>query len=144
VKNLAQNIPVRIHRSDNKLVLAAPLPGLSPDEITVTIQKNAVLLHGEKHGSSAADLDFIANEWSIGPYMREITLPEPIKGDVANATYGNGVLVLSLPIAKDADESVQASFQLRPVSATHGERVGHVGHAIQPATTEEHLKKHRG
>jgi HSP20 family protein len=143
VKNLAQNIPVRIHRSDNKLILAAPLPGLSPDEISITIQKNAVLLHGEKHSSGNVDLDFIANEWSVGPYMREITLPEPIKGNLANATYGNGVLVLSLPTARNAEESVQASFQLRPVSATHGERIGHVGHEIQPATTEEHLKKHR-
>ncbi|HXV78744.1 MAG TPA: Hsp20/alpha crystallin family protein [Candidatus Binatia bacterium] len=142
MKNINQKLPVRVHRADGRITVAAPMPGLSPDEINITIMENAVLLRGEKQGSGEPDLDLIVNEWAAGPYAREITLPDPVRGDLANATYGNGVLVLSLPTVKKGDKSVRASFQLQPVSATRGERIGHTGREIHPMTTDEHLKKH--
>jgi HSP20 family protein len=143
MKNISQKLPVRIHRTDGRITVTAPMPGLSPNEINITIMGNVVLVLGEKSGSGEFDLDLIVNEWSVGPYGREITLPDQIRGDLANATYGNGVLVLSLPTVTEGDESVSASFQLRPVSATRGERIGHTGHEIHPVTTDEHLKKHK-
>ena len=143
MKNISQRLPVRIHRADGRITVTMPMPGLSPDEINITIMENTVLACGEKQGSSKPDLDLIVNEWAVGPYRRTVALPERVRGDLANATYGNGVLVISLPTVKGGDESVRASFQLRPVSATRGERVGHTGREIHPMTTDEHQKKHQ-
>ena len=142
MKNISQKLPVRVHRADGRITVTAPMPGLSPDEINITIMENAVLLRGEKQGTGEPDLDLIINEWAAGPYAREISLPHQVRGDLANATYGNGVLVLTLPMVKEGDKAVRASFQLHPVSATRGERIGHTGREIHPTTTDEHLKKH--
>ena len=143
MKHISQQLPVRVHRTEGRITVTAPMPGLSAEEISITIMDNAVLLRGEKQASGQTDLDLIINEWSIGPYTREIMLPDPVRGDLANATYGNGVLVLSLPTVKSGGKAVGASFQLRPISATRGERIGHTGQEIHPTTTDKHLKKHR-
>ena len=142
MKNISQKLPVRVHRGNGRITVTAPMPGLSPGEIDITIMENTVLLRGEKQGASQTDLDLIVNEWAAGPYEREIILPNQVRGDLANATYGNGVLVLSLPTVKEGGTSARASFQLHPLSATRGERIGHTGRAIHPMTTDEHLKKH--
>ena len=42
----------------------------------------------------------LVEEWRIGPYYREISLPQPVDGNLTNATYGNGVLLLSMPRAQ--------------------------------------------
>jgi HSP20 family protein len=142
MENASQTIPVRIHRSNDRITLIAPMPGLAPDDIVVTIAENRVTVRGEDHSPGQHDLDFILNEWSIGPYSREVTLPEPVRGDLANATYGNGVLVLSMPTAA-GQQAGQVSFRLEPVSPTHGERVAHSGQEIHSRTTGEHMKKHQ-
>ena len=143
MKDISQKLPVRVHRGNGRITVTAPMPGLSPGEIEITIMGNTVLLRGEKQGASQTDLDLIVNEWAAGPYEREITLSNQVRGDLANATYGNGVLVLSLPTVKEGGTSVRASFQLHPISATRGERIGHAGHEIYPVTTDEHVKKHQ-
>jgi HSP20 family protein len=138
-----QQIPVTIYRSDDRITLTAPMPGLAPEDITITIMDKLVTLHGEDHSPGQHYLDFILNEWTVGPYSREVSLPESVRGDLANATYGNGVLVLSMPKADAKEQARAASFQLQPIGSTRGERIGHVGKGIHPATTTEHVKKHQ-
>jgi HSP20 family molecular chaperone IbpA len=41
------------------------------------------------------------DEWSVGAYCRDYTLPEPVDGSEAVATYGNGVLVVTFPTASE-------------------------------------------
>jgi hypothetical protein len=78
------------------------------------------------------------------PYHRELILPEPVDGALANATYGNEVLVLALPKAARGQAASYAQFQLQAVGATTlGERIGHSGSTIVPTTTEEHMRKHK-
>ena len=71
-----------------------------------------------------------------------MTIPQRVNGSLTNATYGNGVLVLSMPKRKEGEAASDASFQLHPVAATRGERIGHSGSDIRPATTAVHGKKH--
>ena len=140
----AQTIPVRIYDAEEQLVLAAPLPGLEPENISVTLAGNKVAIRGEERGPGQHRRDVIMDEWTIGPYYREVTLPQPVDGNLTNATYGNGVLVLSMPKRSDANASSGASFRLHPVDAIHGERIGHTGMDIYPKAAVKHDKKHRG
>lgn len=70
---------------------------------------------------------------TVGPYVRELTLPEPVDAELANATYGNGVLVLSLPKAEAGRKPRDAEIRLDVFESTRGARVGHVGHDVRPA-----------
>lgn len=137
-----QTVPVRVYQSDEHVMLAAPMPGLEPSDISVDVCGAAVTIRGEERGTGQHQRDLIMAEWTIGPYYREVALPQPVDGSLTNATYGNGVLVLSMPKLKAGHSGVGANFTLRPIEATRGERVGHAGKEIQPKTFIEHEKKH--
>jgi len=137
-KKKMQQLPVRIYRSENQFALAAPLAGLEPGDITVTIDGQRVKIQGKQRGPRQHDLDLLKAEWSVGPYHREIELPETVDGSLANATYGNGVLVLTMPKASASANPAPTEFTLEAVRPTRGERVGHAGHDIRPTTTREH------
>ena len=137
-KKQAQHLPVRIYRSERQFALAAPLAGLEPEDIRISINGKHVTIHGNQRGPRQHGLDLVQAEWSIGPYHRDIDLPEAVNGSLANATYGNGVLVLTLPKANGSAKPIRTEFTLQAVRPTRGEHIGHVGHDIRPTTTREH------
>src|SRR5574339_863125 len=96
-KKRLQQLQVRIYQNENQFAIAAPLAGLEPEDISVMIEGDRVTIHGDERGPRQHGLDLIKAEWTIGPYKREIVLPAHVDGALANATYGNGVLVLTLP-----------------------------------------------
>jgi HSP20 family protein len=138
----AQTVPVRVYQSDDHIMLAAPMPGLEADDISVDVCGPAVAIRGQERGAGQHHRDLIMAEWTIGPYYRVVALPQSVDGSLTNATYGNGVLVLSMPKLKAGQSGVGANFTLRPMEATRGERVGHAGKEIRPKTSTEHGKKH--
>jgi HSP20 family protein len=136
----AQALPVRLYQTADRIMLAAPMPGLEPGDISVLIADDGVTIHGNERGPHQHERDLVMAEWAIGPYHRLVSLPHPVNGVLTNATYGNGVLVLSMPKMPRDQHGVPAQIRLRPIQATRGERVGHVGRAIQPMTTGEHWR----
>ena len=137
-----QAVPVRIYQNNDNILLAAPMPGLEPQDISITIAGSIITIKGEERGPKQHERDVIVDEWTIGPYYREVILPQPVDGGLSNATYGNGVLVLSMPKVKQGRSSTRADFQLHPLDATRGERIGYSGSDIRPTTTLKHAKKH--
>jgi HSP20 family protein len=136
-----QGVPLQIHQTDRLIVLAAPMPGLEPQDISVVVADNTVTLRGSYRGSRQEDGDLIVSEWTIGPYYREVVLPAPVNGPLTNATYGNGVLVLSMPKMDQESQGSYTVFQLEVIEATRGQHVGHTGSDIQPISTEQHRRK---
>jgi HSP20 family protein len=130
---------VNIYRTDDRVMIAAPLPGMEPSDIVVEVTAPArVVLHGEFRGALTGQKEVVLEEWSAGGYHRELELPAAVDGELANVTYGNGVLVVVLPVA---NRTRPARLTLETVSPTHGERVGSAGHnPIQPRTTQEHAR----
>jgi HSP20 family protein len=131
---------VRIYQTDDRLMLAAPMPGLEPDNISVTIDGTRCIVHGDERGPHQHDRDLLLEEWTIGPYHREVELPAPVDGRLSNATYDNGVLVLAMPKARGG-EATRAEIRLDARDATRGQRVGHVGRDVQPASEDSRQAK---
>ena len=121
-----EQIPVRVYQSDSRIMVAAPMPGLEPEDIHVTVEGSNVVIHGEQRGVHQDDRDLLMTEWEIGPYHRDLTLPEAVDGRTANATYGNGVLVLILPKAV-AGVTEKSEILLEAIEPTVGMRIGHSG-----------------
>jgi HSP20 family protein len=138
-----QTVPVRVYQSDEHIMLAAPMPGLEAGDISVDVLKNHVTIRGEERGPGQHQRDLVLEEWTIGPYHRKISLPQAVDGSLTNATYGNGVLVLSMPKLRAGQTGCGANFQLQPVEATRGERVGHAGKEIHPKSSLNRDKQHR-
>jgi HSP20 family protein len=136
-----KEIPLRIYQNETLYAMAAPLAGLEPEDIRVSVAGKRVTIHARERGPHQHDLDLLKGEWSIGPCYREVVLPENVDGSLTNATYGNGVLVLTLPKANSSSTPTPVDFTLEPSGLARGERVGHMGHGIQPTTTKEHRKR---
>ena len=137
----AQSVPVQVHQTDTLIVLAAPMPGLEPQDIRVSIVGDKVTIQGNYRGSRQEKDELLVSEWTMGPYEREIVLPQPVNGPLTNATYGNGVLVVAMPKAEEEGGDLHAEFQIEVVQATLGQRIGHTGSELRPTTTEEHRRR---
>ena len=75
----------------------------------------------------------------MGPYHRDLSLPQPVSGRLTNATYGNGVLVLAMPTLEPGVQEDAVAFRLEADTGTWGQRVGHIGSEIERAIpTENH------
>ena len=120
-----QTVPVQVYQTDNRLVLAAPMPGLEPQDISVHIDGDRVAIDGVYRGSRRDHPEILVSEWTVGPYHREVVLPQPVNGVLTNATYGNGVLVIALPVAA---VTRPARLSLEPIGRTRGERAGNPDH----------------
>ena len=132
-----QTVPVQLHRTQGRLVLAAPMPGLEPQDISVSIRGDRVTIRGEYRGSLRDQPETVISEWTMGPYHREVSLPQPVSGGLTNATYGNGVLVLVMPTLELGVQEDAIEFRLKADTGTRGQRVGHVGSEIEPTIPTE-------
>jgi HSP20 family protein len=134
----SQRLPVKLYRSPERLTVAAPMPGLEPPDIGVEVTADGLLvLHGQARGAFKGDKEVLLDEWRVGGWHRELELPAPVDAELGNVTYGNGVLVVALPIAA---RTRPGRLRLEAVGRAWGERVGHAGHPVEPRTTEGHFE----
>jgi HSP20 family protein len=104
----SQTVPVKVFRSLDMLTVAAPMAGLGPEDITVDVTPEGLLiLHGTlctmpkvDCGELKGNKEVLVDEWAVGPYHREVPLRIPVDGEAARLTYGNGVVVVALPISE--------------------------------------------
>lgn len=132
----SHRIPVKLYRGAARLVLAAPLAGLEPEDILVEVTAEGQLaIHGLERGELKGEKEVLLDEWNAGPYHRRLALPVAVDATLANLTYGNGVLVVALPLS---DETRPARLTPEAVGPAHGERVGSHGRPVRPTTADEH------
>ena len=121
-----QQIPVKVYRTSDRLMVAAPMPGLQPEDILVEVTGDGHLILQAVVRAMLKDVkELLLDEWSVGSYYREVLLPDAVDAEQANVTYGNGVLVVALPIS---DHTRAARLTLDTVGPAHGERAGNAGH----------------
>lgn len=139
-QDTAQNVPVKVYQSDDRLMVAAPMPGLEPQDLTIEVTRdNNLVMRGDARGAFKDQKIVHSDEWDAGPYIREVPLPTPVDGESANVTYHNGVIVVALPVVQ---QTRAATLRLERISSDYGERVGHAGHPIRPRANEEHETQH--
>jgi HSP20 family protein len=98
-----QPIPVKVYRTGERLMIAAPMAGLEPENMLVeVIHDGHLILHGDQRAMLKEVKQLLLDERSVGPYHRELALPVPVNAVCANVTYGNGVLLVALPISDQA------------------------------------------
>ena len=96
----ATAVPVNVFENDRELMVVAPMPGVSPENISIDVTDDGHLtLRSAQHGEGQERIDYLTREWSYGPYERTIELPCAVDAMRANVTYGNGVLSITFPKA---------------------------------------------
>ncbi len=129
-----QHVPVKVYRTPTRLTVAAPMPGIEPEDVTVDITADGkLILQSQWRGELKGLKDELLNEWRPGGYYRELALPDPVDGELANVTYNNGILVIVLPLAQ---QTRPARLTLGALGPTRGEHASSAGHPIRPHTIQ--------
>ena len=96
--NSAWKPPVELLNQEAALVLKASLPGITKEDIEVSLTRNTVHITGEyKHQSEQENQKAYYSEFRYGKFDRSITLPTAIKHEEVTADFVDGILTLTLP-----------------------------------------------
>ncbi len=94
---------VDIAEHENEYSVKLELPGVSKDDVKITMQKNILSVRGEKKKEKETKgSNFHRVERSYGAFQRNFTLPSTVKAERIDASYVDGILTIVLPKAEDA------------------------------------------
>jgi HSP20 family protein len=94
---------VESYVKDGNLVVRADVPGLELKDIEVTVLNNILSLKGErKNEKEVKKDDYLRREISYGAFERRMSLPEGTPADKVKASFKNGVIEITIPLAKEA------------------------------------------
>ncbi|HET7899539.1 MAG TPA: Hsp20/alpha crystallin family protein [Candidatus Nanopelagicales bacterium] len=95
-------MPMDLYRSGDHYVLHADLPGVDPGSVDVSVDNGTLTIRAQRSGRTEDGVEWLASERFTGSYMRQLALGDGIDADAIHATYENGVLTLTLPLAARA------------------------------------------
>ncbi|HLY83743.1 MAG TPA: Hsp20/alpha crystallin family protein [Acidimicrobiales bacterium] len=90
------------YRSGDRFVVSFDLPGARPDAIELSVEKNVLTVKAERASSRAGDGEVVVAERPQGQFTRQLFLGESLDADHMQASYEDGVLTLSIPVAEKA------------------------------------------
>jgi len=94
---------VDIVESEDSYQIHAELPGITEEEVNVSLNNNVLTLSGEKKQEIKNEKDnFVRVERTYGKFERSFSLPSNIVADKVDAGYKDGVLTISIPKAEEA------------------------------------------
>ncbi|MGC8827113.1 MAG: Hsp20/alpha crystallin family protein [Anaerolineae bacterium] len=92
-------LPIDAYATDNEIVIIAPVPGVNPEEVEITLEGDTLTIKGEIK-PPLENVDYIFQERAYGPFSRTLTLNVPVDAEKAEATFENGILTLTIPKAE--------------------------------------------
>ena len=95
-------MPMDLYRSGDHYVLHADLPGVDPGSIDLHVENGMLTIKAERTGRTEDEVQWVASERFTGTFLRQITLGEGLDADRISATYVNGVLTVTIPLAERA------------------------------------------
>ena len=85
------------------LVLRAELPGMTQQDIEVTVENGNIIIKGEKKfDPEVKEEHYRRIERAYGTFHRSFTLPTTVDAGKVTAEYKNGVLTITLPFKEEA------------------------------------------
>jgi HSP20 family molecular chaperone IbpA len=105
-----QPVPVNMYEATGALVVLAPLPAVTADDVRVEVRPgDPTTLRFWAHVRSSGPRDFILNEWEYGGYERELELPAGF-GSAVEATLNNGQLAIRVLRGKAVPAAITPSM----------------------------------
>jgi HSP20 family protein len=96
-----RSMPLDAYRIGDVFHVDVDLPGVKPESIEVTVEKNVLSLRAERHWETE-DVETVVCERPTGTFSRELFLGEGLDSEKISASYEDGVLRLSIPVAETA------------------------------------------
>jgi HSP20 family protein len=94
--------PINLFADTDGVVLRAEVPGVEPNSIDVSIQRNTLVISGERPVKARDKGSYHRRERRFGKFSRSLQLPQDLDTEKAAAECRNGVLTLRIPRREEA------------------------------------------
>lgn len=95
-------MPMDAYRRGEHFVVHFDLPGIDPSTIDLTVEKNVLTVAAERGWPREEGDEIVVAERPQGAFSRQLFLGESLDADHIDASYDQGVLTLTVPIAEKA------------------------------------------
>ena len=95
--------PLNVVRDAKGIVVEAPFPGVDRASLEVTVVGDALTIHGQRQAETGVPEErYYRRERPLGSFTRTLSIGERLDGDMAEATYTNGILRVRLAASPEA------------------------------------------
>ncbi len=96
--------PVESFIHNGQLVVRAELPGVDPKDVDISVLGDVLTIKGErKSKKEVKEENYIRREIEYGSFERRLTLPEGASTEKIQAQFQNGVVEITIPVAKELE-----------------------------------------
>jgi HSP20 family protein len=99
------SVPIDVREMSDAYVVTVPLPGVSPEDVEISVLGNSVRIAGEFKDHEPEESQgsrWLVRERRFGRFERAVTLPAPVSADQASADFSDGILTVRLPRAEES------------------------------------------
>jgi len=100
---------VDIYEAANNVHIVCDMPGVAPEAVEVTLEKNVLSLDGYVTPQHPEGYTLTYAEYRVGDYHRQFTLSNEVDQDNISATMRDGILSLTLPKATPTTRQIAVS-----------------------------------
>jgi HSP20 family protein len=94
-------MPMDAWREKETFIVEFDLPGVQPDSIDLDVERNVLTVRAERRAQENG-AEMIAAERPRGVFSRQLILGDNLNLDQISASYRDGVLRLTIPVAERA------------------------------------------
>ncbi|WP_326557707.1 Hsp20/alpha crystallin family protein [Micromonospora sp. NBC_01796] len=95
-------MPMDLYRSGDHFVLHCDLAGIDPGSVDVSVDGRVLTIRAERSARTDADVQWVRRERATGTFERRLTMGDGLDLDRISATWQDGVLTLTIPVAEQA------------------------------------------
>ncbi len=90
---------IDVARTDGELVVTAELPGMTAEDVDVSLDGEILTIAGEKTDEAKTEDDGrYVHERVFGAFRRQVSVPAGVTPDAVKATFENGVLTVRVEL----------------------------------------------
>ena len=97
-----RSFPLDAYRRGDQFLVHFDLPGVEPDSIDLTVERNVLTVKAERRWAPAEGQEVLTAERPQGSFSRQLFLAETLDVDHIEANYDAGVLTLRIPVPEQA------------------------------------------
>lgn len=107
-------LAIDAYQTSEEIVVKAPIAGVNPEDLDVTITDEMITVKGERRGEEILQKDnYFCQECYWGSFSRSYVLPIAVDADKAEASLKNGILTVRIPkLEKTKTRTVKVKTEL--------------------------------
>lgn len=94
--------PLNLYEDEDKYLCVLPAPGLDAEKVDVSLDNDSLIIQAERSPDAPENSTYVRIERPAGRFVRSVSLPRGVDVDAAEATYENGVLIITVPKTAEA------------------------------------------